>query len=374
MSYEQRVELYKKIEKKRGRPLISYVTSPRDSASAQMATDVIPEFANHILNIPKDKKEIDLLIVSNGGDPTVAWRIISMLRERFDRVGALLPYAAYSAATLLALGADEIIMHPFANLGPVDPQLSSSKQVPGQDGKEKTLEIHFGAEDLRHFLEFAKSDVGISDQEQIGKAFELLCNEVGSIPIGMAKRSTHLSLSMGEKLLSLHMKDPNKVKTITEALNTSFYHHGYPVGRKEAKGIGLPIPDASDDDLNSLIWDVWKNIEAEMECDDPFKPIGIILNSPEAPKLLSPVPQVNIPTNLPPNLIQQVYKKIVEEASTVTQINPVDFKLLLSTVESIYGKSEYLLKGKILASRLPSMKFAVSHVITEQKWTFSSNN
>ena len=222
MAYETRIKLYREIEEKRKRPLISYFTSLRPNASAQMASDVISEFAKQIIEIPKTKKEIDILIVSSGGDPTVAWRIISMLRERFEKVGVLVPYAAYSAATLLALGANEIIMHPFSNLGPVDPQLTYVKR--GEKGSEE--KIQFGAEDLRHFLDFVKTDVGISDQEQLERAFELVCKDVGSIPIGVAKRSSYLALSMGEKLLSLHMDDQSKVKAIAEALNKSFYHHG----------------------------------------------------------------------------------------------------------------------------------------------------
>ena len=127
MSYDSRLELYKRIETARGRPLIAYITSSRQNASAQMASDVIPQFTKQLIRIPRASQEVDVLIVSNGGDPTVSWRMISLIRERFQKVGVLLPYAAFSAATLLALGADEIVMHPFSNLGPVDPQLSYPK-------------------------------------------------------------------------------------------------------------------------------------------------------------------------------------------------------------------------------------------------------
>ena len=123
MAYANRVELYKRIEEVRKCPLIVYVTSSCQNAEAQMGKDVIPEFTKQISAIPKNEKNIDLLIVSMGGDATVAWRIVSMLKERFEKVSALLPFTAYSAATLLALGANEIWMHPFSNLGPVDPQL-----------------------------------------------------------------------------------------------------------------------------------------------------------------------------------------------------------------------------------------------------------
>jgi hypothetical protein len=47
------------------------------------------------------------LVVSNGGDPITVARIIGLLRERFSKVSVLLPYVAFSAATLVALGAME---------------------------------------------------------------------------------------------------------------------------------------------------------------------------------------------------------------------------------------------------------------------------
>ncbi|ASJ02693.1 hypothetical protein A3L09_05205 [Thermococcus profundus] len=369
MSYEDRVQLYEQIEEIRGRPLIAYYTSLRPNASGQIASDVIPHFARQISKISESTKEVDILIVSYGGDPTVAWRLITMLRERFDKVGVLIPFAAYSAATLLALGADEIVMHPFSNLGPVDPQLTYPRKNP--DGTVE--QIQFGAEDLRHFLDFVKKDVGVSDQEPLERAFELICTDVGSIPIGVAKRSSYLALSLGEKLLSLHMKDQNKVRAISEALNKSFYHHGYPVGRREAKEIGLPVTEPSED-LEKLMWEVWKDIEKEMECDKPFEPIELVLNSPEAGKLLSPVTQIDIPMiNGPPEIAQQIYTQIMQGVMSsikVREINPVPYELLIATIESPRARSEFKVKGKILAMRLPDLRITVNVLKTSGEWAY----
>lgn len=80
-----------------------------------------------IQSILEEFKELDFIITSNGGNWIAVQRLISFLRERFNKITAMIPYVAYSAATILALGADEIIMHLFSNLGPVDPQLSFVK-------------------------------------------------------------------------------------------------------------------------------------------------------------------------------------------------------------------------------------------------------
>jgi ClpP class serine protease len=48
------------------------------------------------------------MIHSTGGDALAAWKLMSVLRERFQHVSVLVPYMAFSAATIFALGADEI--------------------------------------------------------------------------------------------------------------------------------------------------------------------------------------------------------------------------------------------------------------------------
>ena len=127
MAIANRVQLYKELEELRGnRPLIVYVTSGRSGPSGQMGrmdADAIPELCDQLEKLPEHVEGIDVLVVSDGGDPMVAWRAITLLRERTDHLAILIPQGAYSAATLLALGADEILMHPNSNLGPVDPQI-----------------------------------------------------------------------------------------------------------------------------------------------------------------------------------------------------------------------------------------------------------
>ena len=369
MSYTERVELYKQIESIRKRPLIVYVTSSRQNASGQMAPDIIPQFAKQLIEIPKPHDAIDLLIVSNGGDPIVSWRVISMVRESFSKVGTLLPYAAYSAATLLALGADEIVMHPFSNLGPVDPQLTYQKRNPSQPAGQDVEIIQFGSEDLRNFLDFVRSDVGISDQEQLERAFELVCKDIGAIPIGVAKRSAQLALSMGEKLLSLHLGDTSQARAIAEALNRSFYHHGYPLGVKEAQKIGLPIVPASEE-LEQILWNVWQNIEEEMECNKPFDPIEYVLRNNEAARLIGPVPQIQLPANLPPELLQQAFNHILQQIRVV-EVPPVDYSLFQATLESVQCKSEFRTTVKIKAIRLPDMNIAVNVVRVSSGWAFT---
>lgn len=89
MSYANRKELLRKISEKRGRNLISYVTTIRPNMSCNMAGDAIIPVIEQIDSIPDTAQEVDFLIISNGGDPITSLRIMSLLRERFDKIEAL---------------------------------------------------------------------------------------------------------------------------------------------------------------------------------------------------------------------------------------------------------------------------------------------
>jgi len=170
MSGEERIELYQKIEEHRKRPLVVYVTSKRLGASAYMSSDALPQIIEQLDALPEDSKTLDFPIVSYGGDPMVAWRIMKLIRERIDNVAALIPQSAYSAATLVAFGADDIVMHPNGHLGPVDMQITTA----GSGGQAKT----FSTEDISAFLDFVRESLKITDHEHLRVLFELTCKEV----------------------------------------------------------------------------------------------------------------------------------------------------------------------------------------------------
>lgn len=69
-----------------------------------------------------DVQCIDLLIHSPGGLGEVAEKIVAMCRSRCESFRVVVPNVAKSAATMIALGADVIVMGDPSELGPIDPQ------------------------------------------------------------------------------------------------------------------------------------------------------------------------------------------------------------------------------------------------------------
>lgn len=311
MSRSSRIALYQEIEKLRKRPLIVYVTSERPNAIGQMTPDVIPELCDQILALPKGCEKIDLMIVSSGGDPMVAWRTISILREKVKEIAVLVPQMAYSAATLLALGADEIIMHPFGNLGPIDPQIT----VHRKDLNGKNTPLHFSAEDMDALLDFAREKARLSDQQQMSEAFKLICEEAGALPVGFALRSSRLSHKLGVKLLQTRHKakgkEDEKSVEIVERLNKQYFTHGYALGRAEAKEIGLKVVFPKPD-LEDAMWRLWKEIEGDIKSTVPFDPIALAASNPQLASLFAPLPSAEIPANAPKEVVEAIWKQIVK--------------------------------------------------------------
>lgn len=337
-----RRQTYQAIEKHRDRPLIVYVTSTRQGAEFQMTEDAVREFIDQVDSI-KDFSEVDVMIHSFGGDALTAWKLMSILREQFDKVSVLVPYMAFSAATLFALGADEIVMHPHASLGPIDPQITIFQSNSGFR--------NFAYEDVGAFLRFLGNDVKISEQVHISTIIEKLFSVVDPVNVGAAKRASELSSSVGERLLLLHMTDAEekpKAKEIAENLNKSFFAHGDAVSRSRALELDLRVADR-DPDLEKLIWDAYLGIEDYLRLREPFDKRHEFLNHPDGTQTPLSIPPLQLPLNAPPDLVQNAWKSVLQQAieNLSRQITEVDFEIANSLVESTRTASEFRSTGKL---------------------------
>lgn len=142
--FEFRMNCYKDIERLRGNPLIVYATkfieNTPPGAPILIEISDVDGFTDLANNIPESEK-IDVLIHSPGGRPDATERIVAILRNKFDEVNFLIPHSAYSAATMLALSGNNIILHPSATLGPIDPQINGIPARSIKRGFEKVKRI-----------------------------------------------------------------------------------------------------------------------------------------------------------------------------------------------------------------------------------------
>ena len=137
-------DLIGQIQKLRKSKVIVYITGDGQPVGSMIAEDAVRPLYEHLLSIGKNAK-IDLLLYSRGGDVSVPWRIVSMFREFCDEFSLLVPYKAHSAATLISLGADKIIMGKKAELSPIDPTLrkATAGEITGPPQEISVEDVHF---------------------------------------------------------------------------------------------------------------------------------------------------------------------------------------------------------------------------------------
>lgn len=258
------------LEKERGSKVIVYFTGDRQPFGSRIAEDAVRVLYEHLVNLDFDegKKVIDLFLYSRGGDVSVPWRIASMVREFCEEFNVLVPYKAQSAATLLSLGADNIIMGKKAELGPIDPTL-----VKATIGEGALPQQEISVEDVNSFLSFVKERANITDQSALAQMVGTLVNQISPLTLGNVNRqNSHIRLVARKLLTSRREKiDEEKINTIIETLTEKIYSHGHGIGKKEAKDIGLPII-FPDENTENLIWQLYLVYEDFLKLNEPVHP------------------------------------------------------------------------------------------------------
>jgi hypothetical protein len=141
--FELRKNCYKDIDAYRKKPLLVYATKFLGQLPSEIPNFIdlqdIDGFTD-MVNSVTESKSVDVLLHSPGGKPDATERIVSILRNRFEEIHFLIPHSAYSAATMLALSGNSIILHPSATLGPIDPQIDGIPARSIKRGFEKIKE------------------------------------------------------------------------------------------------------------------------------------------------------------------------------------------------------------------------------------------
>lgn len=274
MPPKNRVDLIKRIEEMRSSKVIAYLTSVRPNVPAQISEDAVREIADHLLRLPsRPVPRLDLFLCSNGGSGTVPWRLVSLFREFAQEFNVLLPYRAYSAATLIALGADSIVMHPFAEMGPIDPTVVNDfNPADSQTGRR----IGISVEDVKAYVNFIKSTVGITHEDELVKTIEILANKVHPLALGNVERFLSQSRMVARKILLTHMpsSDNHQIEEIIETMASKLYFHGHPINRVEAKKeLNLKVISDPQPELETAIWNLYLAYESELKNREKFLPI-----------------------------------------------------------------------------------------------------
>jgi hypothetical protein len=241
---ERAQQVIAQLEETRGRRVIVYWLT--DQARVSEAA-VIPLY-DHLSRIGK-QEAIDLVVYTRGGDTEVPWRFVSLIREFCERLGVLVPYRAYSAGTLIAMGADEIVMTPLGVLSPIDPS-RTHPLLPKREGAPEAEPI--SVQDMRHAMQFIREAAGQGTEmpytpEALAQIFTALFEKIHPLAIGAIEQSYALAKLIGKQCLRTHMdpaKEDAQINAIVDHLCDDYKSHAYQISRQEARDIGLNVIDA----------------------------------------------------------------------------------------------------------------------------------
>lgn len=266
--FNDREKLYTELEEDRSSKLIVYVTGDRKGLETQMHSEILDYFIDHLDSIGHAEK-VSLYMYTRGGNPIAAWSIVNLIRQFCENFEVILPSKCHSAGTLLALGADAIMMTKQATLGPIDPSVNGplNPQIPGAP---PTVKAPVSVEAIKGFIEFSKDEMGISLSDNLINVLINLANKVHPLVLGEVYRTRAQIRMLGRKLLANQVTEEEKIEKILSFLCSDSGSHDYTIFRREAKdNLGLNILKPNDTQYQ-MIKSIYDDIANELKLSVPY--------------------------------------------------------------------------------------------------------
>lgn len=271
MGRSDRHALISKIEKLRNSRILIYITGDREGLQTKIGVDTFPFIAEHLSRFDNPER-IDLFLYSTGGITMAGYSLVNMIREYCNSFGVLVPFKALSCATLVTLGANEIIMSKMGQLSPIDPSvnhpLGPSVQI-GSHGERQILPVN--VEDIFNYLDLAREELKIIDVDSLERVLENLSKSIHPLVLGHGYKLREQIEFLARNLLAYHIKDEKKISFIVDNLIRGRFSHDYVFNRREAKEVlGLPIGDCRE--VEKLLISLFSEYQSMLELSNPYSP------------------------------------------------------------------------------------------------------
>jgi len=266
------MSLIESIEKIRNSRIIVYYTGDRQGQEIRIASDIHPFCFRHLQEIGEVER-IDIFLYSPGGVTMAGYGLINLIREFCKEFNVIIPFRALSCATLIALGANEIVMTKNAMLSPVDPSVEHPLG-PTVDFGQGSRVVPVNVEDAVSFIKLAKKEAKLEEDSSMAKVFERLSTEVHPLTLGAVTRSREEISFLAQSLLQYHMSNKSRINKIVKTLTRERFSHGYLISRREAKEtLDLNIVDAEqNEELNNTINALHNEYDELLSLSVPYHP------------------------------------------------------------------------------------------------------
>jgi membrane-bound ClpP family serine protease len=167
---------------------------------------------------PKRDRDVYLFLVSTGGRIEPAYQISKVCKLfSASKFAVAIPRSAKSAATLIALGADEIHMGILGEMGPIDPQLGNLPAL----GVKRALETIAGVCE-----KYPKSSEAMARYMSLALTVE---------QIGYCERAGESAVQYAERLLAKKFALSATASKMANELVYEYKDHGFVIDLEEAR-------------------------------------------------------------------------------------------------------------------------------------------
>jgi hypothetical protein len=215
--------------------------------------------------------EAYLFLATYGGDPDAGFRIARGLRHHYQKLTIIVPSFCKSAGTLLAIGADELVISDLGELGPLDMQLKKPDELfDMSSGLDITQAMAFlrtqSTDILKSTLVDLKVDLEVTTKLSAEIATKMAHGLVSPIyaqidpyKIGESQRAISIAFAYGKRLNDKikNLKSDDSLRSLV----LDYPSHGFVIDRKEASNVfkNVRAPNEMEQAVVDEIYDLCKN-------------------------------------------------------------------------------------------------------------------
>ena len=207
---------------------------------------------------------LSVILASPGGYACAAYGVTRELRRRFQHLTVYVPVVAKSAATILCIAADELVLGELGELGPLDPQVEE-KQMADYPRERSCLERLKALDQLRKSamatfedaiqLVLDKSGMRPLDACTIAadftsKVYAPLYSQIDPGALGEDAREVELAIQYADRVLRRYRPELHAVNgsAIVQRLVRDYPAHCFVIDLEELGELGLPArpPDEAE--------------------------------------------------------------------------------------------------------------------------------
>ncbi|ASC69495.1 hypothetical protein XM38_004220 [Halomicronema hongdechloris C2206] len=246
---------------------IQTISNQLDADLLLYSADIDEENADILIEAIRKKapkrENVVLILATYGGDPDAAYRITRCLKRAYSKFTLFIFGYCKSAGTLIAIGADEIVMSDLAELGPLDVQVLKENDFRRSSGLDLqqalTILGHetFNAFEVGFLSTIYKSGGVITSKMAADIASNMaigllapIAGQIDPLRLGELSRSMQVAYEYGTRL------NPNIKKSINK-LVAGYPSHSFVIDREEAQELFRNVrkPTDAESILESVLYE-----------------------------------------------------------------------------------------------------------------------